>query len=69
MDQSKNIFTAVGIGEVLFDIFPTGKKLGGAPVNFAYHLNSLGINCYPVSAVGKDTSGKELIQTIRSNSL
>jgi fructokinase len=69
LDQSKNIYTAVGIGEVLFDIFPTGKNLGGAPLNFAHHLNSLGINCLPVSAVGKDKNGKELIQTIQSNSL
>ncbi|UCH66019.1 MAG: carbohydrate kinase [Ignavibacterium sp.] len=69
MNQSKNIYTAVGIGEVLFDIFPSCKKLGGAPVNFAYHLNSLGINCYPVSAVGKDKTGMELTKTIQSNSL
>jgi fructokinase len=69
LNQSKNNFTAVGLGEVLFDVFPSGKKLGGAPVNFAYHLNSLGINCYPVSAVGNDKTGKELIQTIQSNTL
>jgi fructokinase len=69
LNQSKNNFTAVGLGEVLFDVFPSGKKLGGAPVNFAYHLNSLGINCYPVSEVGNDKTGKELIQTIQSNTL
>jgi fructokinase len=69
LNQGKNNLTAVGLGEVLFDIFPTGKKLGGAPVNFAYHLKSLGINSYPVSAVGKDKTGRELIQTIQSNSL
>jgi len=69
LNQGKNNLTAVGLGEVLFDIFPAGKKLGGAPVNFVFHLKSLGINSYPVSAVGKDKVGRELIQTIQSNSL
>jgi fructokinase len=69
MIQDDKSFNAVGLGEALFDIFPTGKKLGGAPVNFAYHLKSLGIESYPVSAVGKDETGRELIHTIQSKLL
>ena len=34
----------VGIGEVLWDVFPTGKKLGGAPANFAYHVSQFGLD-------------------------
>ena len=33
----------VGIGEILWDVLPEGKKLGGAPSNFAYHVSQLGL--------------------------
>ena len=49
----------IGIGEVLFDVFPNGRKLGGAPVNFAYHVNCLGEQGLAVTAVGNDELGKE----------
>lgn len=42
----------VGIGEVLWDILPEGKKLGGAPANFAYHVSQFGLDSIVVSAVG-----------------
>lgn len=51
----------IGIGELLFDVFPTGKKLGGAPVNFAYHVQQLGLESLAVSAVGKDELGDEIM--------
>ncbi len=51
---------AVGIGEVLWDVLPEGKKLGGAPANFAYHVNQFGIDSVAVSAVGKDVLGDEI---------
>ena len=35
--------TVVGIGEVLWDMLPNGKQLGGAPINFAYHVTQLGL--------------------------
>ena len=50
----------VGIGEILFDLLPTGAQLGGAPANFAYHVNQLGGNGIAVSAIGKDALGEEV---------
>lgn len=54
----------IGIGELLFDVFPTGKKLGGAPVNFAYHVQQLGLESLAVSAVGKDELGDEIMSLL-----
>ncbi len=48
-------------GEVLWDNLPTGKKLGGAPLNVAYHLNKLGVPTQMLSRVGRDDNGQELI--------
>ena len=50
----------VGLGEILFDCLPNGKKLGGAPANFAYHVSQFGLNGIAVSAIGKDTDGEEI---------
>lgn len=50
----------VGIGEVLWDILPEGKKLGGAPANFAYHVSQFGLNSRVVSAIGDDKLGNEI---------
>lgn len=50
----------VGIGEVLWDILPEGKKLGGAPANFAYHVSQFGLNSCVVSAIGNDKLGNEI---------
>lgn len=47
-----------GIGEILWDMFPDGRRLGGAPVNFAAHCHQMGCEAYPVSAVGPDRVGK-----------
>ena len=41
----------VGMGEALWDVLPEGKKLGGAPANFAYHISQFGLNSRVVSAV------------------
>ncbi|MGC4044399.1 MAG: carbohydrate kinase [Armatimonas sp.] len=51
---------AVGLGEILWDMLPMGRQLGGAPTNFAYHLNSLGVPTVPVSAVGVDELGDDI---------
>ena len=53
--------SVIGIGEALFDVHPEGKKLGGAPANFAYHVSQFGIESCAVSAKGDDELGKELI--------
>lgn len=52
--------TIVGIGEILWDIFPDRKALGGAPANFAYHCMQLGHEAYAISAIGKDPLGEEV---------
>lgn len=48
----------VSFGEVLFDIFDDGARLGGAPLNLAVHLHRLGAEPLLVSAVGQDTLGR-----------
>lgn len=50
----------VGIGEALWDVFPEGRKIGGAPANFAFHAAQFGFDSYAVSAVGNDEAGEEL---------
>ncbi|HEY5893014.1 MAG TPA: carbohydrate kinase [Chthoniobacterales bacterium] len=52
-------------GEVLWDCLPSGIFLGGAPVNVAYHLHRLGGNVWPVSAVGADFLGEEILRRLR----
>ena len=52
-------FVVTGIGEVLWDLLPAGRRLGGAPANFACHVARLGVESYLVSAVGDDALGKE----------
>ncbi|UCH10316.1 MAG: carbohydrate kinase [Fidelibacterota bacterium] len=51
----------VGLGEVLWDMLPTGKQLGGAPANFAYHAQALGGRGVVVSCVGEDVLGQEIL--------
>lgn len=53
-------------GELLWDMLPSGKQAGGAPMNVAYHLNRLGLEAKPITAVGKDVLGEELIEFLRS---
>jgi fructokinase len=50
----------IGIGEVLWDLLPTGRFLGGAPANFAFHANQLGAEGLVVSAIGRDELGSEI---------
>lgn len=57
----------VGIGELLWDLLPSGKRAGGAPINFVYHAAQLGATGYAISAVGKDALGAEIIQELKTN--
>lgn len=50
----------IGLGEVLWDVFPDHKKLGGAPSNFACHTQQLGADAYLASCVGNDELGREI---------
>ena len=52
---------AVCFGEVLWDVFPEGKRIGGAPLNVALHLNNLGIDPLMISKIGNDSDGKEIL--------
>lgn len=54
----------IGIGEALWDMLPGGKKLGGAPANFAYHAGQFGLDSIAVSAIGNDPLGEEIVQTL-----
>lgn len=54
----------VGLGEILWDMLPTGKMLGGAPANFAYHASQQGQSAIVVSAVGNDQQGQEIIDKL-----
>jgi len=54
------------IGEILWDRLPSGKKIGGAPLNVAYHLSQLGCSAWPVSCVGDDPLGHELLNEIEA---
>lgn len=53
-----------GIGELLWDILPGGKELGGAPGNFAWHARALGMTGGVVSAVGDDEDGREILERL-----
>lgn len=59
----------VGMGEVLWDVLPGGKKLGGAPANFAYHVAQFGLSSCVVSAVGNDALGKEIIDNFEAKGI
>ena len=64
MDQQKIVtarFTVVGLGELLWDLFPSGKRLGGAPTNFAYVSRLLGDDSHVASRVGADALGAEAL--------
>ena len=53
-----------GLGEILFDCLPDGKKLGGAPANFAYHASMFGYQAYAVSALGNDALGDRTVEEL-----
>lgn len=59
----------VGMGEALWDVLPDGKKIGGAPANFAYHVSQFGLPSCVVSAVGEDALGREIVENFTSKGL
>lgn len=60
---------AVGIGEVLWDIFPDKRTIGGAPANFVYHAAQFGLDSYIVSAVANDALGNETENILKDKGL
>lgn len=67
MEENKKV--VVGMGEALWDVLPEGKKIGGAPANFAYHVGQFGLDSCVVSAVGDDALGNEIIENFNSKGL
>lgn len=67
--QIKKQPIVVGIGELLWDVFPDGKKAGGAPINFVYHATQLGAKGYAVSAVGNDDLGREILSRLKQSGI
>lgn len=61
--------TVVGIGEILWDIFPQGKRLGGAPANFAWNMAQLGYLARLLTAVGRDELGQEILRSLAPSGL
>lgn len=59
----------VGMGEALWDVLPEGKKIGGAPANFAYHVSQFGFDSRVVSAVGADADGDEIMNIFEQKKL
>lgn len=59
----------IGLGEVLWDVLPEGKKLGGAPANFAYHAGQFGLDTIAISALGEDDLAEETIDALKEHNL
>jgi len=59
----------LGVGEILWDLLPAGRLLGGAPANFAYHAHALGAESYVISRVGSDPLGTEILDRLRQAGL
>jgi fructokinase len=59
----------LGLGELLWDVFPDGKRPGGAPANFAFHAAQLGHEASVVSRVGDDELGRELLAHLKTNGI
>lgn len=67
--EKKYKLNVVCFGEILWDIFPTHKKIGGAPLNVALRMNSLGVFSTIVSKIGNDENGKEIIKYIEDHNM
>ena len=55
----------LAVGEILWDLLPAGKQLGGAPANFTYQCRSLGADARLVTRVGDDPLGREVLERFR----
>lgn len=61
----KKIFTIAGIGEVLWDMLPDGRQLGGSPLNVAWHCQQAGMQGIIISALGDDSDGQKILELLR----
>lgn len=60
------MYRVVGIGELLWDMLPSGAQIGGAPANFSYHAGALGAETRTISRVGDDKLGHELLAQLKA---
>jgi fructokinase len=67
--MSDHLPAVIGLGEVLWDVFPDSKRPGGAPANVAFQANQLGNRGIVLSAVGDDDLGRELIEQLQHKGL
>lgn len=67
--EKKYTLSAVCFGEVLWDVFPTHKKIGGAPLNVALRMNSMGVETTMISRVGDDENGKNILSFLNDQEL
>ncbi|MFV8321314.1 carbohydrate kinase family protein [Flavobacterium sp. LS2R12] len=67
--NTKYTLSAVCFGEVLWDIFPKHKKIGGAPLNVALRMNSLGVETAMISRVGEDENGEDILSFLSSQEI
>ena len=65
----KESMSIICFGEVLFDIFPTHTKIGGAPLNVAFRLSTLGISTQIISRIGNDILGKQVLAFLENNNI
>ncbi len=61
--------TVICFGEVLFDVFPSYRQIGGAPLNVALRLATLGLEAQIISRIGNDALGKELLAFIQASNV
>ena len=67
--ERKYTLSIVTFGEVLWDVFPTHKKIGGAPLNVALRMGSLGVNSTIISRIGKDEDGENIISFLKDQNV
>jgi fructokinase len=67
--EKKYKLNVVCFGEILWDVFPTHKKIGGAPLNVALRMNSVGVSSSIISKIGNDENGKEIIEYIEDHNM
>ena len=67
--EKKYRLSVVCFGEILWDVFPTHKKIGGAPLNVALRMRSLGVSTSIISKIGNDENGKEIIQYLEDHNV
>ncbi len=62
-------YAVLAIGEIVFDIYPDEKFIGGAPLNFIYHLTRLGVSSRFISRIGDDELGNEFLEFAKSEGI